>query len=65
MAYFLGQFLSPIFTEPLNRVVGSGNAYLGVGGVLLLAALPFGLYALVELKRALKRRRHEENRAVH
>lgn len=61
MSYFLGQFLSPIITEPLNRAVGLGDAYLVVGGALLLGALPFGMYGLAQMRRALKRRNHEES----
>jgi len=36
---FLGQFLSPIFSQPISQQVGLGITYSGAGGLLLLVAL--------------------------
>jgi MFS family permease len=38
---FLGQFLSPIVTQPISQEVGLGMTYTSAGGVLLLLGLVF------------------------
>jgi MFS family permease len=38
-SFFLGQFLSPLFSQPLSQVVGLGNTYILSGGLLLIMAL--------------------------
>lgn len=47
-AIFLGQFLSPIVSQPLIEIVGMANVYGMAGGLLLLLAL---LVAIVWLQR--------------
>jgi MFS family permease len=37
--FFLGQFLSPIFSQPLSQQIGLGDTYRLAGGLLLLLAL--------------------------
>jgi MFS family permease len=39
--FFLGQFLSPIFSQPLSQQIGLDNTYTLAGGLLLLLALTF------------------------
>jgi MFS family permease len=39
--FFLGQFLSPIFSQPLSEQIGLGTTYSLAGGLLLLLALTF------------------------
>jgi MFS family permease len=39
--FFLGQFLSPILSQPVSQQVGLGNTYRLAGGLLLLLALIF------------------------
>ena len=43
-AMFLGQFLSPIVTQPLPRSVGLGGTYALTGGGLVLVALGFAVF---------------------
>jgi MFS family permease len=43
-AMFLGQFLSPIVTQPLTKSVGLGGTYVLVGGVLVTVALGFAIF---------------------
>lgn len=38
---FLGQFLSPLITQPISEQIGLGNTYLLSGGLLLCLALIF------------------------
>jgi MFS family permease len=38
---FLGQFLSPIVTQPLTKVAGLGGTYALIGGLLTVIALGF------------------------
>ena len=42
-ATFLGQFLSPLATQPLADATSLGAMYLALGGVLLALAVAFGL----------------------
>jgi MFS family permease len=37
--FFLGQFLSPIVSQPLSQQIGLGSTYSVAGGLLLLLAL--------------------------
>jgi MFS family permease len=41
---FLGQFLSPIVTQPLTKSVGLGGTYALTGGVLVIVALGFAVF---------------------
>jgi MFS family permease len=43
-AMFLGQFLSPIVTQPLTKSVGLGGVYAVMGGALVLIALGFAIF---------------------
>ena len=43
-AMFLGQFLSPIVTQPLTRNFGLGSTYALTGGGLVLVALGFAVF---------------------
>jgi MFS family permease len=40
---FLGQFLSPIVTQPLTKSFGLGGTYALVGGILTIVALVFAI----------------------
>jgi MFS family permease len=40
---FLGQFLSPIVTQPLSKSVGLGGTYALTGGILTIVALGFAI----------------------
>jgi hypothetical protein len=40
---FLGQFLSPIVTQPLTKMTGLGGVYALTGGLLTLIALGFAI----------------------
>ena len=46
MATFLGQFLSPLTTQPLADATSLATMYLALGGVLLALAVLFGLLRL-------------------
>lgn len=39
--FFLGQFLSPVFSQPVSQIIGLGNTYSFAGGLLLLLAVVF------------------------
>jgi MFS family permease len=41
---FLGQFLSPIVTQPLTKSVGLSGVYAAIGGVLVIMALGFAIF---------------------
>jgi MFS family permease len=41
---FLGQFLSPIVTQPLTKSMGLGGTYAITGGVLVVIALGFAIF---------------------
>ena len=43
-AMFLGQFLSPIVTQPLTKNIGLGGTYALTGGGLVLVALGFAIF---------------------
>lgn len=43
-AMFLGQFLSPIVTQPLTKSMGLGGTYALVGGGLVIVALGFAVF---------------------
>jgi MFS family permease len=43
-AMFLGQFLSPIVTQPLSKNLGLGGTYALTGGGLVLVALGFAIF---------------------
>jgi MFS family permease len=43
-AMFLGQFLSPIVTQPLTKNLGLGGTYALTGGGLVLVALGFAVF---------------------
>ena len=43
-AMFLGQFLSPIVTQPLTKSMGLGGTYAFVGGGLVIVALGFAVF---------------------
>ena len=45
-ATFLGQFLSPLATQPLANATGLATMYLALSGVLLALAVVFGLLRL-------------------
>jgi MFS family permease len=42
-AVYLGQFLSPIVTQPLTKSFGLGGTYALVGGILTIVALGFAI----------------------
>jgi MFS family permease len=41
---FLGQFLSPIVTQPITKSFGLGGAYAFIGGTLIVVALGFAIF---------------------
>ncbi len=41
---FLGQFLSPIVTQPITKSWGLGGVYAAIGGVLVMLALGFAIF---------------------
>jgi MFS family permease len=41
---FLGQFLSPIVTQPITKSLGLGGVYALVGGILVVIALGFAVF---------------------
>jgi MFS family permease len=41
---FLGQFLSPIVTQPITKSLGLGGVYAFVGGTLVVVALGFAIF---------------------
>jgi MFS family permease len=41
---FLGQFLSPIVTQPLAKSLGLGGVYGSIGGALVILALGFAVF---------------------
>jgi MFS family permease len=41
---FLGQFLSPIVTQPLTKSMGLGGTYAMTGGALVIVALGFAVF---------------------
>jgi MFS family permease len=41
---FLGQFLSPIVTQPITKSLGLGGVYALVGGILVIIALGFAAF---------------------
>jgi MFS family permease len=41
---FLGQFLSPIVTQPLTKTLGLGGTYALTGGILVIVALGFAIF---------------------
>jgi MFS family permease len=41
---FLGQFLSPLVTQPLTKSMGLGGTYASVGGGLVIVALGFAIF---------------------
>jgi hypothetical protein len=41
---FLGQFLSPIISQPFTKPLGLGGVYLLTGGILTLIALGSALF---------------------
>jgi MFS family permease len=43
-AMFLGQFLSPIVSQPLTKIMGLGGVYAVTGGGLVLIALGFAIF---------------------
>lgn len=43
-AMFLGQFLSPIVTQPFTKIVGLGAVYAIVGGFLAILAIAFAVF---------------------
>jgi MFS family permease len=43
-AMFLGQFLSPIVTQPLTKNIGLGGTYAATGGGLVIVALGFAVF---------------------
>jgi MFS family permease len=43
-AMFLGQFLSPIVTQPLTKNLGLGGTYALTGGALVIVALGFAVF---------------------
>jgi MFS family permease len=43
-AMFLGQFLSPIVTQPLTKSMGLGGTYALTGGSLVIVALGFAVF---------------------
>lgn len=53
-AVFLGQFLSPIVTQPFTRTLGLGRVYAITGVILVIIALGFAIFKtqLLTLTRA-------------
>jgi MFS family permease len=43
-AIFLGQFLSPIVTQPFAKILGLGKVYAIVGGILVVIALASAIF---------------------
>jgi MFS family permease len=43
-AMFLGQFLSPIVTQPFTKTFGLGGVYALTGGILVVVALAFAIF---------------------
>jgi MFS family permease len=43
-AIFLGQFLSPIITQPFTRTLGLGTVYAIAGGILVVIALGTAIF---------------------
>jgi MFS family permease len=43
-ALFLGQFLSPIVTQPFTKIVGLGAVYAITGGFLTIVAIAFAVF---------------------
>jgi MFS family permease len=43
-AMFLGQFLSPIVTQPITKSLGLGGVYASIGGILVILALGFAIF---------------------
>jgi MFS family permease len=43
-ALFLGQFLSPIVTQPFTKMFGLGGVYAFTGGILVAIALVFAVF---------------------
>jgi MFS family permease len=43
-AMFLGQFLSPIVTQPLTKTMGLSGTYALTGGILVIIALGFAVF---------------------
>jgi MFS family permease len=43
-AMFLGQFLSPIVTQPFTKTLGLGGVYALIGGCLVIIALLFAVF---------------------
>jgi MFS family permease len=43
-AMFLGQFLSPIVTQPFTKTLGLGGVYALIGGCLVIIALVFAIF---------------------
>ncbi len=43
-AMFLGQFLSPIVTQPLTKTLGLGGIYAATGGGLVILGLGFAIF---------------------
>jgi MFS family permease len=43
-AMFLGQFLSPIVTQPFTKTLGLGGVYALTGGILIIVALTFAVF---------------------
>jgi MFS family permease len=43
-AMFLGQFLSPIVTQPFTKTLGLGGVYALIGGILVIIALGFAVF---------------------
>jgi MFS family permease len=41
---FLGQFLSPIITQPITKSFGLGGVYVFIGGTLVVMALGFAIF---------------------
>jgi MFS family permease len=41
---FLGQFLSPIVTQPITKSLGLGGVYAFIGGLLVFLALGFAIF---------------------
>jgi MFS family permease len=41
---FLGQFLSPIVTQPITKSLGLGGVYGSIGGALVIVALGFAIF---------------------
>ncbi len=43
-AMFLGQFLSPIITQPITKSLGLGGVYASIGGLLVILAVGFAIF---------------------